>query len=183
VVLDARRQARAKRYDKALQLMATLPPGWPSRGPAWAAVARLLESAPAPVAIAACSRWVEAAEDDAEAHSRLAALLARDPRTRGQAKEHLDAAARLAPGADWARIGLAIWCAEGRRFADALHHVEEAQRCAPANVDLLGMKAEYLEELGRADEALRALDELLAARPGDAAVSARRDRLRVRAGR
>ena len=88
-------------------------------------------------------------EDDAEAERRLTECLA------------------LAPGYAAARYDLACLLTRNQQIAEMLPHLERLLACDPRNFDYLSLKAQGLSFIGRSDEAVALIGEVVASHPGE----------------
>jgi tetratricopeptide (TPR) repeat protein len=88
-------------------------------------------------------------EDDVEAERRLTECL------------------QIAPGFAAARYDLAGLLNEYQRVDELLPHVERLLACDPGNIDYLNLKAQGLRFVGRTEEAIALMEQLLADHPDE----------------
>jgi predicted Zn-dependent protease len=73
----------------------------------------------------------------------------------------------LAPGFAGARYDLAQLLSEQQRIEEMLPHIERLLACDPGNVDCLNLKAQGLRLIGRRDESVALMEQLLTDHPNE----------------
>ena len=84
-----------------------------------------------------------------------------------EAERCLQQCLALAPGYAAARYGLACLLARQERIVELLPHIERLLGCDPENVDYLALKAQGLPYIGRSEEALALMQQVVAKNPGE----------------
>lgn len=89
-------------------------------------------------------------------------------------------ALELDPDLEEARLGLAVALIDDKNFAEAAEHLERLRQCQPDNLSVQVGLAECLDGLGRQEEAVRLVDEVLRQKPDSVPAMSLRGRLAIK---
>jgi predicted Zn-dependent protease len=98
---------------------------------------------------------------------RMLADAARRREDDAAAERCLNQCLELAPGFAAARFDLARLLNDQQRVEEMLPHIERLLACDPGNVDCLNLKAQGLRLIGRRDESVALMEQLLADHPNE----------------